>query len=76
MNMTKKKDHIDYSDIPETDEEFWEEAEVHLPRNKQSLTIRLDAEIIEWFKQNGNGYQTKMNAVLKSYMLKHKEHRS
>lgn len=74
--MIKKKDHIDYSDIPETDEDFWQGAEIQMPHAKQSLTIRLDADIIEWFKQNGSGYQTRMNAVLKSYMLKHKENRS
>jgi uncharacterized protein (DUF4415 family) len=42
-----------------------------LQRKNQSLTIRLDADVIEWFKKNGRGYQTQINAVLKTYMIKH-----
>jgi uncharacterized protein (DUF4415 family) len=68
----KKKNDIDYSDIPETDEDFWKNATIHLPKKKQSLTIRLDAEVVEWFKNNGRGYQTHINAVLKAYMLQNK----
>ena len=67
--VKEKKDSIDYSDIPATDEKFWEGAKVYFPQKKQSLTIRLDAEIVEWFKQNGSGYQTHINAVLKAYVL-------
>jgi uncharacterized protein (DUF4415 family) len=36
---------------------------------KQQLTLRLDGDIIDWFKSQGPGYQTRMNAVLRSYML-------
>ncbi len=68
----KEKEKIDYSDIPETNTDFWKDAEIHIPKKKQSLTIRLDADIVDWFKQNGHGYQTKINAVLKTYMLKNK----
>ncbi len=66
-----KKNSIDYSDIPETDEKFWANAKVNLPKTKQSLTLRLDPEVINWFKKNGKGYQTKINAVLKSYIEAH-----
>jgi uncharacterized protein (DUF4415 family) len=68
---------IDYSDIPETDAAFWANATVSfgLPKPKSSVTIRYDADIIEWFKANtgtedkrGKGYQTAMNAVLRSYV--------
>ena len=59
---------IDYSDIPETDEEFWDNAEVVLPLKKTHVSIRLDDDIISWFKQFGRGYQTKINAVLRSYI--------
>jgi uncharacterized protein (DUF4415 family) len=68
---------IDYSDIPETDAAFWANATVSfgLPKPKSSITIRYDADIIEWFKANtgtdgkrGKGYQTAMNAVLRSYV--------
>jgi uncharacterized protein (DUF4415 family) len=36
---------------------------------KQQITLRLDRDVIEWFKGQGPGYQTRMNAVLRSYML-------
>jgi uncharacterized protein (DUF4415 family) len=62
---------IDYSDIPETDENFWKNAKVHMPKSKRSLTIRLDPDIIEWFREEGAGYQTKINAVLRSYVEAH-----
>jgi uncharacterized protein (DUF4415 family) len=66
---------IDYSDIPETDEEFWSDAEVLFPAKKRHVSIRLDDDIISWFKQFGRGYQTKINAVLRSYIsnMKKKE---
>ncbi|MEO8326916.1 MAG: BrnA antitoxin family protein, partial [Nitrospirota bacterium] len=36
------------------------------------ITVRLDADILEWFKTQGRGYQTRMNAVLRSYVDAHK----
>lgn len=36
---------------------------------KQQITLRLDREVVEWFKGEGPGYQTRMNAVLRSYMV-------
>ena len=62
---------IDYSDIPETDEAFWTQGEIHLPRKKQLITLRLDPEVLEYFKSSGKGYQTKINAILKSYVEHH-----
>ena len=59
---------IDYSDIPETDEKFWSDAEVLFPTKKTHVSIRLDDDIISWFKQFGRGYQTKINAVLRFYI--------
>ena len=67
INKLSDKD-IDYSDIPETDEKFWSDAEVLFPTKKTHVSIRLDDDIISWFKQFGRGYQTKINSVLKSYI--------
>ena len=64
-------DTINYSDIPETDETFWAQGEIHLPRRKQLITLRLDPEVLEYFKSSGKGYQTKINAILKSYVEHH-----
>lgn len=64
---------IDYSDIPALDEAFWDNARVVAPRDpKQQLTIRFDADIVEWFRAKGKGYQTHMNAVLRAYVDAHK----
>jgi len=67
INKLSDKD-IDYSDIPETDEEFWSDADILFPTKKTHVSIRLDDDIISWFKQFGRGYQTKINSVLKSYI--------
>ena len=59
---------IDYTDIQETNAAFWRDAEVIYPSKKTHLSIRLDDDIIAWFKQFGRGYQSKINAVLRSYI--------
>lgn len=65
-------DHeIDYSDIPPTDATFWEKAQFVLPSVKTHLSLRLDEDIVEWFKRQGVGYQTRINAVLRSYVQAH-----
>lgn len=62
---------IDTSDIPELDEDFFRRAELRVPR-KQPVTIRLDADVLEWFKSQGQGYQTRINKLLRSYMEAHR----
>lgn len=47
---------------------FWDSAEVRMPQNKQQITLRLDPDVIGWFKRSGKGYQSRMGAVLKSYV--------
>ena len=49
--------------------EGWEDTiTVGLPEPKKQLTLRLDADVVHWFKAQGKGYQTLMNAVLKGYV--------
>jgi len=43
-------------------------AQAGIPGPKRQLTVRFDADIIEWFKAQGVGYQTRMNAVLRGYV--------
>ncbi len=50
-----------------TDEKFWKNAKVVLPRRKEVVTMRLDADLLEWFRQQ-RGYQTRINAILRAYM--------
>ena len=55
----------------------WEDTiTVGLPEPKKQLTLRLDAEVVQWFKARGKGYQTLMNAVLKGYVDHHREGRN
>lgn len=63
-------ENIDTSDIPELDDNFFQQAELHLPV-KKPVTIRLDADVLEWFKGQGQGYQTRINNLLRKYMETH-----
>ncbi|CAO3304705.1 MULTISPECIES: BrnA antitoxin family protein [Pseudomonas] len=58
---------IDTSDIPELDQDFFRQAELHVPA-KQTVTIRLDSDVLAWFKEQGSGYQTRINQLLRQYM--------
>lgn len=51
------------------DESFWERAELVPPRRPKVHTgLRLDADVLDFFKAQGRGWQTRINAVLRSYM--------
>ena len=62
---------IDYSDIAPLDSEFFKKGELRIPKAKPLISIRLDSDVLEWFKSQGTGYQTRMNAVLRMYMEAH-----
>ena len=62
-----KDSEIDYSDIPELNTKFWKSAKLVRPENKKSISLRVDSEVLSFFKKKGRGYQSLMNAVLKSY---------
>ena len=59
---------IDFSDIPKLGKSFWKTARLTMPEPKDRLTIRVDHDIVQWLKKNGRGYQTRINAILRSYM--------
>ena len=63
-----RDEEIDYSDIPKLDKSFWKKAKLTLPEPKDRLTIRVDHDVVEWLKKKGSGYQTRINAILRSYM--------
>ncbi len=48
--------------------DFWKTARIVMPTGKTSVHLRLDREVVEWFKLNGKGHLTRMNAVLKAYV--------
>ena len=53
------------ADLPD---DFWDEAVMVYPEPKEPISIRVDREVLSWFRDQGPGYQTRMNAVLRSYM--------
>jgi uncharacterized protein (DUF4415 family) len=65
---TLPDDSIDTSDVPELDEAFFREAHLRLPKGKQLVSLRMDRDVLDWFKRQGKGYQSKINAVLRAYV--------
>jgi uncharacterized protein (DUF4415 family) len=59
---------IDYSDIPPLDKSFFTKATEAWPPVKRQLTIRLDADVLNWLRANGKGYQTRINHILRAAM--------
>jgi uncharacterized protein (DUF4415 family) len=57
---------------PILDENFWKNAIVVGPDRKTLVSVRLDRDVLVWFRSHGKGYQTRINAVLRSYMQAHK----
>jgi len=75
VDALKDKD-IDFSDTPEVSPEKFARAVVRrglkpVPRKVQ-LTLRLDSDVLDWYRRQGQGYQTKINALLRAYMDAHK----
>ena len=80
MVITKKRlaeiaaipdDKIDTSEIPEMDEEFFATARLVMPpgASKKAVSLRVDEDVFDWFKSQGKGHLSRMNAVLRAYML-------
>ncbi len=65
---TRSDERIDTSDIPELGEDFFREAKLRMPKGKQLVSIRVDSDVVDWFKHQGKGYQTRINAVLRAYV--------
>jgi uncharacterized protein (DUF4415 family) len=68
---TRPDSEIDFSDIPELTDEHWKNAErgrFYRPVKRQ-ITARVDADVLEWLKAQGKGYQSRINAILRREML-------
>jgi uncharacterized protein (DUF4415 family) len=57
------------------DAAWWRRAEVVFPGTKQLVSLRLDSDVLKWFRRLGRGYQTKINAVLRSYVAAQRDRR-
>ncbi|MEM8720036.1 MAG: BrnA antitoxin family protein [Cyanobacteria bacterium P01_G01_bin.39] len=65
---------IDYSDIPELDDDFWENVTPVTPDLTKPVTLRVKQSVLQYFQASGKkGYQSRMNAVLESYVLAQKK---
>lgn len=60
---------IDYSDIPPQPSTGWRRVSDLVPEeNKQQITLRLDADVLEFFRATGRRYQSRINAALREYV--------
>jgi len=68
-------EEIDFSETPEMSPEKFAQAIVRKGlkpvQRKAQITLRVDAEVLEWFRAKGSGYQSQMNAVLRAYKQAH-----
>ena len=73
--LDKMKDEdIDYSDAPAITPEMFAKSMVRRglkPRTKTQLTLRVDSDVLEWYKKQGRGYQTRINQLLRAYLQEH-----
>lgn len=67
--MTDKD--IDTGSVPELDDAFFHQADLRVPP-KQPVTLRVDTDVLAWFKSQGRGYQTRINKLLREYMEGHR----
>ena len=68
-----KEEEIDTSDIPPLTKNFFKKATLRMPTRKATITMRVDADVLNWFKRQGKGYQSRINAVLKMFVEAHKD---
>lgn len=62
---------VELADLPAA---FWDEAEVVASSPKRAVSIRLDEDVLDWFRRSGPRYQTRMNAVLRMYVKRMRKH--
>ena len=63
-----KDQDIDFSDIPELNDDFWRNAELVEPDRTEQVTLRVKRSVLAYFRASGKGYQSRMNRVLESYV--------
>lgn len=76
VKATKDSD-IDFSDSPELSPEAFAQAivrkDLKSAKGKAQLTLRLDVDLLDWFRAQGRGYQTRINALLRAYRDAHRK---
>ena len=66
-----KDSDIDLSDVPEIDPVNFKKMVIRMPQPKELVSIRIDPDVLGWFRNQGKRYQTRINAVLRSYATAH-----
>ncbi len=66
-----KDGDINLLDIPEIDPKMFKNMVVRIPQPKELVSIRIDPDVLAWFRRQGARYQTRINAVLRSYVQAH-----
>ena len=64
---------LDFSEIPELDENFWRQATLVEPDRTEQISLRVRRSVLQWFKRPGRGYQTRINRVLETYVQAQRE---
>ena len=67
-------EEIDTSAIPPLDDSFFAKATLRMPK-QVSITMRVDADLMDWFKSQGEEYESLINSALRNYVEQHKEQR-
>jgi uncharacterized protein (DUF4415 family) len=65
-------EEIDYSDIPPLTERFFREAKLWQSRPKVTVTVKVDADVLEWFKSESDNWEARLQAALRLYVETHK----
>jgi uncharacterized protein (DUF4415 family) len=64
----QRQDRADAPEGPREGSKFWKRARVVVPPGKTSVHLRVDSDVSEWFRKQGDGHLTHMNVVLRSYV--------
>jgi uncharacterized protein (DUF4415 family) len=76
-NLTDAEINASIANDPDWSDDWnWSEAVLVIPPKKKAISIRVDEDVLDYFKQEGAGYQRRMNAVLRSYMEQKRKKRA
>lgn len=64
-------DEIDTSDSPPLTEDFFKRAKMRVPKHVVTMTLKVDADVLDWFKAQGEDYEQRINAALRIYAEAH-----
>jgi uncharacterized protein (DUF4415 family) len=75
--LTDAEIEASIADDPDLSDDWnWSEAVLVIPPKKKAISIRVDEDVLDYFKKDGAGYQRRMNAVLRSYMQQKRKKRA